>query len=44
MIKSVSGSRQSAGAIFIPMNMKRGTYLIRFTDDNGTIVKKMCWM
>jgi hypothetical protein len=44
MIKSVSGSRQSTGAIFVPMNMKRGTYLIRFTDDNGTIVKKMCWM
>jgi hypothetical protein len=44
MIKSVSGSRQNAGAIFVPMNMKRGTYLIRFTDDNGTMVKKMCWM
>jgi hypothetical protein len=44
LIKSVSGSRQSAGAIFVPMNMKRGTYLIRFSDDNGTIVKKLCWM
>jgi hypothetical protein len=44
MIKSISGSRQNAEAIFVPMNTKRGTYLIRFTDDNGTIVKKLCWM
>jgi Carbohydrate binding domain. len=44
MIKNISGSRQNAGAIFVPMNMKRGSYIIRFTDDNGTIVKKLCWM
>ena len=44
MIKTVSGTRQSAGAIFVPMNIKRGTYIIRFTDANGTMVKKMCWM
>jgi hypothetical protein len=44
MIKTVLGSRQSAGAIFVPMNMKRGTYIIRFTDAQGTIVKKLCWM
>jgi hypothetical protein len=44
MIKSVSGTRQGAGAIFVPMNMKQATYIIRFTDANGTIVKKLCWM
>ena len=44
MIKSVSVSRESAGAIFVPMNTTRGTYIIRFKDTSGDIVKKVCWM
>ena len=44
MISSISGSRESAGEVFLPMRGSRGTYFIRFTDANGTIVRKMCRM
>ena len=44
MIKSVSGLRECAGVIFVPMNTTRGTYIIRFKDASGNIVKKVCWM
>ncbi|MGB7569339.1 MAG: carbohydrate binding domain-containing protein [Chitinivibrionales bacterium] len=44
MVKSISGLRESAAKIFIPMSGIKGTCIVRFTDASGTVADKFCWV
>ncbi len=44
MVKNISGLGESAAKLFIPMSGIQGTYIVRFTDANGTVADKFCWL
>ena len=44
MIKSVAGNRNGNSVLYLPLNNLKGTYIVRYSDATGMIIKRTCWV